>query len=200
MRAPRPLARSRATAATRVARSRSPAARTLSPPSPRAWKRPRKLPVSPHPRLWRPLGARPKKLAGNAQGPWLGPWMGPWMGWGGTGLGAHDGPMGKASQANFSRGDRSDGSLAATDRADQARVGPKRRTSKRHHGHLRVQLRKKTATGARSHGGLLLCLTPPWPFHIPSTALHPSPASQLQSARCSPFPPPLYTPAYQAQL
>lgn len=43
-------------------------------------------------------------------------------------------------------------------------------------------------------------LTPPWPFHIPSTALDHRPASQLRPARCSPFPRPLYNRAYQAQL
>src|SRR5262245_14055698 len=32
----------------------------------------------------------------------------------------------------------------------------------------------------------------PWPFHIPSTALDHRPASQLRSARCSPFRPLLY--------
>ena len=83
-------------------------------------------------------------------------------------------------------------------------VGLKRWTRKRHHGHLRVKkrppvARKKAQEKPEAVAGARRLATP-WPFHIPSTALHPCPMSQLQWARCSPFPPPLYKPAYQAQL
>src|SRR5262245_25109300 len=138
---------------------------------------------------------------------------------GGTGFGAHDCRLWPKKDGSLARGRSRGGqrpgawgerpvTSLAGGRSERAAVGPsadegvpargrrapKRRTSERHHGHLREVSRTCwwPCTRPRGPDPLQRPLTPPWPFHIPSTALHHHPASQLRPARCSPFLPPLY--------